>query len=370
MPAPVGTYLVGGPILDTTGALITPTEELYRFGAISLREGIPHRVERFGEVGNYTYRWVPAILLDDTMQANATSRVGLSEAFKTQLAELGASQFHTFGWALDRIYRSEDFFGPDGSAREIVGMEAFDGIPVAIDSTGRIGRFGGTIIEPSNIDVLANHVILAMAKNAIYGFISTETHAFEYTIDATTGAWTSVAPNGVQANAIVDMSIPPGVTSSIWLLQVREGQDDLRIQNFSLNNGRLGGVDFGLTWALADAQAAYPDLPLTSLTQVQALAASGTLAGDTVLVYCRTDDHAFTMSFLVTGVTPNITLTARPAESHRIGYVDHLSGATLLASHEFVSTQYVVRPIRPAAVGSRHAVPRRTQLLSRGLCAG
>ena len=46
MPIPVGTYPVTGPLLDVTGAFLTPTTDLRDAGVVSLREGRLRRVNQ------------------------------------------------------------------------------------------------------------------------------------------------------------------------------------------------------------------------------------------------------------------------------------------------------------------------------------
>ena len=72
------------------------------------------------------------IPLDQTLQLDPNNQYGISESFKIQVDELSASQYHSNNWALDRIYRSEHFFGVEGTDREIVGMDAFEGNPITI----------------------------------------------------------------------------------------------------------------------------------------------------------------------------------------------------------------------------------------------
>ena len=49
MPAPAGTYVVGGPVYDTLAALLPATTALRDAGVVSLRDGELQRVNEAGD---------------------------------------------------------------------------------------------------------------------------------------------------------------------------------------------------------------------------------------------------------------------------------------------------------------------------------
>lgn len=273
-----------------------------------------------------------------TLSYDALHRLGVSPAYQTEISELGASQAHTQGWILDRVYTSEDFFGA-GNARPIRGMTAFGGNPIAIDAHGNIGVFGGDAITPSGLaDVLDDTGgILGLAKRTDVGYILTGSNLHQFNIGSD-GAWTSNPSLRMASNSWVDMVIPEHDETRFYGLQViypnfnTIGVEALEIQA----NGSLTVIAaLGFSMTVAQVQAAFPDFPFTQANQAQAISAND----NELQIYCEAADHAFTLAFTVASdaITPN------PENSHMVGYVDAITGATLRGSNEFISTQYVVR---------------------------
>ena len=274
------------------------------------------------------------IPLDETMQINADNQYGISESFKIQVDELSASQYHSNDWALDRIYRSEHFFGVEGTDREIVGMDAFEGNPIAIDSTGKIGVFGGTVIEPSNRADLEAAGVQGLGKSTGRGFIAVTDAVHFYEISSE-NAWTFQRENTV--TGIVDLTVPEDNADRLWGLLVQA--DSITIVLAELLNGEINGQLLAENFTLATLQSEFPDSGIETIDQVQAISSHE----DVVLVYCHTEDHSFTLPFEYRLLGNVHTLSEAPERMHRTGHSDRLSGATLREEQEFVASRYIVR---------------------------
>ena len=291
------------------------------------------------------------IPLDETMQINADNQYGISESFKIQVDELSASQYHSNDWALDRIYRSEHFFGVEGTDREIVGMDAFEGNPIAIDSTGRIGVFGGTVIEPSNRADLEAAGVQGLGKSSGRGFIAVTDAVHFYSISSE-NAWTFERENTV--TGIVDLSVPEDNPNRLWGLRI--DNNAMQIVLAELLNGEINGQLLAESFTLATLQAEFPDSGIETLDQVQAISSHE----DVVLVYCHTEDHSFTLPFQYRLLGNVHTLTEAPEMMHRTGHSDRLSGATLREEQEFIASRYIVR--RYDRISGQSAVAGRVNI--------